>query len=136
MGMQSVEVTCNRCDNDFSFNVNPADLQEWEGGKLIQDAMPYLDKAQRELLISQTCDDCFSEMFSIDFDDEDDTIDEERETMSDYKADQEDWDQATEMIRSAFPKLSTEQRKKLLTNMWEEVIKTIVILKKDLDIDS
>ena len=56
--------------------------------------------------------------------------------MSDYKADQEDWDQATEMIRSAFPKLSTEQRKKLLTNMWEEVIKTIVILKKDLDIDS
>ena len=63
MAMQSVEITCGDCGKKKSFIVNPTDLQAWEDGTHIQDAMPYLTAAQRELLISRTCNDCWQKMF-------------------------------------------------------------------------
>ena len=38
-------------------------LQRWRDGYKIQDAMPGLTPAERELLISATCEKCFDEMF-------------------------------------------------------------------------
>jgi len=35
----------------------------WESGVLIQEALPMLNAGQREMLISGTCDDCWTEMF-------------------------------------------------------------------------
>jgi hypothetical protein len=43
--------------------VDPEDLKRWEGGELIQNAMPYVSAGDRELMISGTCGPCFDEMF-------------------------------------------------------------------------
>ena len=40
------------------------DMEAWvSGDKYIQEALPYLTAAERELLISQTCDNCWQEMY-------------------------------------------------------------------------
>jgi len=64
MAMQGVRIKCGDCGKEFTFNVGSADLLAWHEGKHIQDAMPYLTASQRELLISQTCDDCFARMYT------------------------------------------------------------------------
>lgn len=47
------------------------DYIDWKDGKgYIQDLLPYLSAAQRELLISNTCDDCWGGLFG--WDDEED----------------------------------------------------------------
>lgn len=51
------------CHKIFEIEVEDTDYEDWMRGELIQNAMPYLDKSQRELLISRTCDDCFNELF-------------------------------------------------------------------------
>jgi hypothetical protein len=43
--------------------VNITDVADWKLGEMIQDAMPYLSSAERELLISRTCDDCWKELY-------------------------------------------------------------------------
>jgi hypothetical protein len=57
-------VECNHCNKSFQLDVKPSDLIAWSQGKLIQEAFPYLDADQRELLISNTCKKCWSKMFS------------------------------------------------------------------------
>ena len=59
----SITVVCHRCSDAHVMLVNNADVAEWQLGKYIQDAMPYLSADERELLISQTCDKCWKEMF-------------------------------------------------------------------------
>jgi hypothetical protein len=56
-------IMCNRCHRRFTVEVDSEDLKRWEKGTFIQNAMPYLSPAERELLISQTCNDCWQEMF-------------------------------------------------------------------------
>jgi hypothetical protein len=58
-----VAPTCRVCQAEYTLFVNFQDMVEWEQGKYIQDAMPYLSAAERELLISGTCGPCFDEMF-------------------------------------------------------------------------
>lgn len=58
-------VCCNVCRVDKMISAKPEDIRAWIDGKLIQDAMPYLDKADRELLVSRTCGECWHEMFGI-----------------------------------------------------------------------
>jgi hypothetical protein len=66
MAMKGVRIKCGDCGKEFTFTVGDADFREWrQEGKHIQDAMPYLTRVQRELLISQTCDDCWAKMFMI-----------------------------------------------------------------------
>jgi hypothetical protein len=69
-----IVVKCNHCNCAYTLSVNPDDFGRWcVGEELIQDAMPYLSAGERELLISNTCDGCWEEMFgpSILDDDED-----------------------------------------------------------------
>ena len=56
---------CRSCGKTKSLLVNPSDVSDWKQGKYIQDAMPYLSAADRELLISGTCGDCFDKMYNF-----------------------------------------------------------------------
>ena len=60
---ETVTVTCHRCETRIEIKANTEDLNDWCNGKFIQDACPYLSVAERELLISQTCGNCFDGMF-------------------------------------------------------------------------
>lgn len=55
--------TCRICKINFELMVNENDFRDWQAGTLIQRAMPYLSPAERELLITSTCGDCFDKMF-------------------------------------------------------------------------
>ena len=65
----TLNVNCMHCDTREKIQVNYADFHAWKNGTLIQDALPYLDADQRELLISKTCGPCFDKMFGEDWDD-------------------------------------------------------------------
>jgi len=58
-----LEKRCRWCKGSTIVTVDPADLERWRAGELIQIAMPYLSAGERELLISGTCDVCWEGMF-------------------------------------------------------------------------
>ena len=59
-----IAVVCRKCRKSHDLLVSIGDVHAWKvQGVYIQDAMPYLSAGERELLISQTCDDCWKEMF-------------------------------------------------------------------------
>ena len=60
----SYTAECRCCGNAQRIDANVSDFIAWQGGSLIQDAMPYLSAGQRELLISKTCEPCFDTMFA------------------------------------------------------------------------
>jgi hypothetical protein len=63
------DVQCNKCGCIYFIIYNRQDMLDWlSGSGYIQDLMPYLSAAERELLISQTCDICFNKMFPSDLD--------------------------------------------------------------------
>jgi hypothetical protein len=60
-----VDIECHICRRWHNILVNRYDLFDWTSGSMsIQQAMDYLSPNERELLLSQTCGDCFDEMFS------------------------------------------------------------------------
>lgn len=61
-----VQVTCSHCSCTYDLMVNPEDIIRWQAGEYIQDCMAYLSAAERELLISRTCDNCWKNMFGDD----------------------------------------------------------------------
>ena len=63
-----MSVSCCHCGAEHSLMVNPEDIIRWQSDEYIQDCMGYLSAAERELLISQTCDDCWKNMFGSDED--------------------------------------------------------------------
>ena len=64
-----VDIECVHCRRWFNILVNRHDLGDWLSGTLpIQDALGYLSSNERELLISQTCGDCFDKLFTPDLD--------------------------------------------------------------------
>ena len=62
---KALHARCKSCGKTESMLVNPSDVADWQRGEYIQDAMPYLSPAERELLISGTCGDCFDRMFNF-----------------------------------------------------------------------
>ena len=57
-------VRCNMCAANHVIFVKMHDYIEWKNDAgFIQDLMPYLSDADRELLISGTCGPCFDSMF-------------------------------------------------------------------------
>lgn len=58
-------VNCHMCDKKHTVEVFEEDFHRWEAGELIQDAMPYLEAGERELLISGTCESCFDHLFTV-----------------------------------------------------------------------
>ena len=64
-------IPCVQCGQEFTVYVSSQDMRDWLAGSgYIQDLMPYLSPAERELLISGTCGPCFDSMFSLDMDDD------------------------------------------------------------------
>lgn len=57
-------IRCRMCGVSYSIMYNRQDMLDWLAGKgFIQDLMPYLSSAERELLISRTCGSCFDKLF-------------------------------------------------------------------------
>ena len=59
-------VKCRICHNDKSFDVPIEGYLKWRSGELIQNALPSLSMAERELFISRTCGECWDSMFPDD----------------------------------------------------------------------
>lgn len=56
---------CKTCGQVIEMEVNEKDLVMYRAGvKKAQDAFPYLTPAEREMLISGICGDCFDAMFT------------------------------------------------------------------------
>jgi hypothetical protein len=61
----TISIVCNNCNRlQKSIVIKHRQLHSWVQGAKIQDAMPELTPAERELLISATCDTCFQKMFA------------------------------------------------------------------------
>ena len=54
---------CPICAKAREVEVNEQDYWDWEDGTLAQDAFPYLEPEEREVLISGICKECWQEMF-------------------------------------------------------------------------
>lgn len=65
-GQTCLRKTCNMCDAQHEIWVEDDDYKAWENGKMCQDAFPYLNTGQREILISGTCGRCFDLLFEAD----------------------------------------------------------------------
>ena len=59
----SITEACRKCGDRHTMLVCITDYADWQMGKYIQDAMPYLSADERELLISGICGPCFDKMF-------------------------------------------------------------------------
>ena len=63
------DVQCRQCGVVYTILANRDDIQDWlSGSGYIQDILSYLSAAERELLISGTCDVCWKSMFGSDED--------------------------------------------------------------------
>ena len=61
----TVIVGCIKCAEAQHITVGHADLDAWQGGKSIQNAMPYLSADDREILISGICGECFDKIYGV-----------------------------------------------------------------------
>ncbi len=60
----SISTTCPYCHKKHIVNVEEQDYRNWTYKKrLAQECFPYLSSAERELLISGTCKECWNKMF-------------------------------------------------------------------------
>ena len=58
-------IECRMCGKSFDIHCKEKDYKDWRSGKgYIQDVLSYLSASERELLISETCGDCFDKLFS------------------------------------------------------------------------
>ena len=59
-----LDVPCKHCGITYQILADREDVDSWlSGSGYIQDILAYLSAAERELLISGTCDDCWKQMF-------------------------------------------------------------------------
>lgn len=68
--MMTILTTCPICGKVNEVNVKFEDYLRWQGGDLIQDAFPYLNANDRELLLSGICSKCWDKMYGENDDDE------------------------------------------------------------------
>ena len=59
-----VVTVCPICGGANYIAVNEMDYLDWQDGMLAQDAFPYLNADEREMLISGICPSCWSRMFA------------------------------------------------------------------------
>lgn len=68
----SISTTCPYCHKKHIVNVEEQDYRDWTYKKrLAQECFQYLSSAERELLISGTCKECWNKMFKP-FEEDDD----------------------------------------------------------------
>ncbi len=58
-----INKTCKICLDEKEVEVSGPAFIAWHKGELIQDAMPEISAADRELLVSGVCGTCFDKMF-------------------------------------------------------------------------
>lgn len=58
-----LSVTCPHCGKKTIIEIKAEDWLKWKFGENIQIAFPYLSPAEREMLITGICDDCWKKMF-------------------------------------------------------------------------
>lgn len=56
-------IECQVCRTSHVLDVRETDLEAWKRGTAVQDAMPYLSAADRELLLTVTCGRCWNVIF-------------------------------------------------------------------------
>ena len=62
--LDHADVCCRHCNIYYRIVYNREDMMKWlSGSSHIQDALPYLTNGERELLLSNTCNNCFNKMF-------------------------------------------------------------------------
>tara|TARA_Y100000817_G_C16807512_1_gene522680 strand:+ start:358 stop:579 length:222 start_codon:yes stop_codon:yes gene_type:complete len=71
MTTETHAIECWNCLQTHVIEVSSEGYAEWQGGELIQEALPELSAGERELLMSGTCDPCWDELFG-DFAEEED----------------------------------------------------------------
>ena len=60
-------IKCKLCDKEYAIILDERDFDAWQNGDgYIQNVLGYLTAAERELLISQTCDDCWKKLYGED----------------------------------------------------------------------
>lgn len=64
--MINLLVTCRLCKKEYEIPVTEEGYQKYLEGAKIQLAFPHLNLDQRELIISQTCPDCWKRLFGSD----------------------------------------------------------------------
>jgi hypothetical protein len=65
--VESHSIVCGSCRREYNIIADRNDMEAWlSGDKYIQDALSYLSASERELLLTQTCNDCFEKMFDND----------------------------------------------------------------------
>lgn len=62
--MIDIKVKCFMCNKEYTVTVADQDFNKWRAGAFVQDAFPYLTAGQRELLISNSCEKCFDNLFA------------------------------------------------------------------------
>ena len=69
---QVFDIRCKHCGIVYQIIANEDDMLKWVSGSgYIQDVMDYLSPAERELLISGICDNCWNVLFpEVDSDEE------------------------------------------------------------------
>jgi Zn-finger protein len=65
-GQAYAHVECQWCHAEYDVPVILEQVEAWKRGVLIQDAMPSLSKADRELLATGTCNTCFHDIYPDD----------------------------------------------------------------------
>jgi len=63
---RTVRIPCHMCRELQTLRLSIAGLKAMEEGALVQDAFPDLTPGEREMLISQTCDNCWKKLFGDD----------------------------------------------------------------------
>lgn len=58
-----IEVKCRWCGKLTYIEVYESDFEDFCNGRMRASDFHYLKSSERELLISQTCDDCWNKMF-------------------------------------------------------------------------
>ena len=86
-------VPCKHCGITYDLLLDKEDLRKWKDGEgYIQNVLAYLSAGERELLISGTCDNCWTNMYGSDDDDDEDEYesDGDEEECEDYEEEEEE----------------------------------------------
>ena len=80
----NVTVTCPICGAESHMVLDYRSFENWMNGELVQNAFPYLDANERELLVSGICSECWSKMFPSEEEEEEDEDDLDYDYDYDY----------------------------------------------------
>ena len=72
---QVYDIQCKHCGIVYQLIADREDIVSWMAGEgYIQDILHYLSASERELLISETCDNCWKAMFGSNEEDDDEEV--------------------------------------------------------------